>query len=84
MYVICLKSKYGYCKYGNHCNKINFTDECEMLDNVTRNIVINATRSYAIILKSTRYGNLAFTDRTNICYSTINKDILTFVKKLTN
>ena len=30
MYVVCLKPKYDYCKYGNHCDQIKITDECEM------------------------------------------------------
>ena len=27
MYVVCVNSKYGYCQYGNHCDKIHFTKE---------------------------------------------------------
>ena len=29
MYVVCQKSKYGFCKYGKRCDKIYFTDICE-------------------------------------------------------
>ena len=35
MYVVCLKSKYGFCKYGKHCDKIHFTDERETLEKCT-------------------------------------------------
>ena len=29
MFVVCLKSKYGFCKYGRKCDKIHFTEICE-------------------------------------------------------
>ena len=29
MFVVCLKSKYGFCKHGRTCDKIHFTDICE-------------------------------------------------------
>ena len=32
MYVVCQRSKYGFCKYGKRCNKIHFTDICEKND----------------------------------------------------
>ena len=29
MIYICINSKYGFCKFGNRCNKIHFTDTCD-------------------------------------------------------
>ena len=31
MYLVCLNSKYGFCKYGKCCDKIHLTDECKNL-----------------------------------------------------
>ena len=29
MFVVCMNSKYGYCRFGKKCSKIHFTDICE-------------------------------------------------------
>lgn len=29
MIVVCLRSKYGYCRHGHFCDKLHFTDICE-------------------------------------------------------
>ena len=33
MFVVCQNSKYSYCKYGKKCDKIHFTDVCEINEN---------------------------------------------------
>ena len=33
MFVVCQNSKYGYRKYGKKCDKIHFTDVCEINEN---------------------------------------------------
>ena len=35
MYLVCLNSKYGFCRYGKRCDKIHFTDECKNLSKCT-------------------------------------------------
>ena len=66
MYVVCLKSKYGYCKYEKECDKIHLQINVNFLKNVQRNIVTNDTPSYAITLKNTRDVNLAYTVSTSM------------------
>ena len=33
MFLVCQNSKYGFCKYGKKCDKIHFTDVCEINKN---------------------------------------------------
>ena len=88
MYVFCLKSKYGYCKYEKECDKIHLQMNVNFLKNVQRNIVTNDTPSYAITLKNTRDVNLAYTVSTSMLQNykiqlkKKNYDICEEVKKL--
>ena len=69
MYMVCLKSKFGYCKYRKQCDKIHFTDECELLEICTEKYCDKYHLSYAITLKNTRYVNLAYTVFTSVLKS---------------
>ena len=47
MYIVGLKYKNEYCKYGKQCDKINFTAECKTVENVLRNnFTFNYVRSF--------------------------------------
>ena len=70
MFQICLKAKFGYCKYGrNKCDKIHFTDLYNYVMKMKiakKNIVIRDILKFVDVMKNMEDVNLGLTVLTAI------------------